>query len=116
MQNISQQELKWSGSIDIPVYESWTWQERVGDFASRCGEEPWYTTCAKDRTEAFDDTKEVIDTDNCLEHAPDPTPSEDNGSGRGNGGYTSPFNNNSFLDKAPKGKGEDRALVKKELG
>ena len=99
MQRIRQQEIKWSGSINIPMYENWTWDEKVGDFDSRCGMEEWVTTCARDRIENYSVEESYQE---CVAWAKDePSPSYGGGSSYGSGGgssggssgYESPFNN-----------------------
>ena len=54
MQQIRQQDVKWSAELQIPMYESWTWQQRVGGYdASRCPMEKFDTTCSRPREEKY---------------------------------------------------------------
>src|SRR5690606_1669908 len=45
MQQIRQIDLAWQGDIQFPLYENWSYEQKVGDFsAARCGTQAWHTT------------------------------------------------------------------------
>lgn len=105
MQQIRQQEVKWSGKLDIPMYENWTYQVMVGDYnSSRCGSENYTTTCYKDREEQYEHVYYVDVCDRYVEDDDD-GPSfggsgsfgggSSSGGGSSGGSRSSPYNNSS---------------------
>ncbi len=118
MQKLRQTDLSWTGVVDFPMYESWSFEKKVGGFDGRCGMEPWETTCERTRTEVYT-TEETY----CAEYeqiidAPTPsvTPSvaprsnyNPSSSGGSSGGYKptpTPSPYKSTVPPAPKGRGE----------
>lgn len=66
MQTARKQEQKFEANIQLPMTESWTWQEKVGGFNSQFGTERYTTTCSVERTKHTSYMKTVTDYDNCI--------------------------------------------------
>jgi hypothetical protein len=125
MQKIRQDKVKWDGELEYPVYESWSYEWIDGGYDSRCGMEPWQTTCQMSRTESYYEDVQVTDYNRCVEYYPEPEPSANTSSSSGGGSAggssgsstyrpaESPFSQSA--PKREKGPGESRSEIHKDL-
>jgi hypothetical protein len=67
MQKAARQQQKFTAEIGLPMEESWTWQQKVGDFDPRFGTERYTTQCYVSRTQHQSHWETVTDYDNCLQ-------------------------------------------------
>jgi|GEM_PF-5666750 len=96
MQQIRQQEQVWTGQLPIPMQESWTYTQIVGDYADRCGYETFATTCFRDREEQYTYTWETRECVGGWEEVEDaPAPSFNSGGGSSSGRSNSPYSSGS---------------------
>lgn len=66
MQEAHKQEQKFVADLQLPMTESWTWQEKVGGFNSRFGTESYTTQCSVQRTKHTSRIEEQPDYNVCI--------------------------------------------------
>lgn len=94
MQQMRQADISWSGRIEFPMWESWTYQKLVGDFnGAQCQYEDWHTTCARDREVQEEYLEDVTDYSNCLDWEEEPDYSSSESSSAFGGSPSTPSSN-----------------------
>ncbi|MES2963335.1 MAG: hypothetical protein V4760_05560 [Bdellovibrionota bacterium] len=112
----------WQGTVNVPVTETWSWTEMVGDY-----ENPRYcfpnnpmesieTTCTIPREEIYYKDVEEEDRSVCKEYYPEPEVSTSSPSG-GGGGYDSSGSSSPSIDTGPAtGSGESESDLDDDYG
>ncbi|MFN8791444.1 MAG: hypothetical protein ACK5Y2_08325 [Bdellovibrionales bacterium] len=121
MQEIRRAEVRFDGEIEYPTYESWTYQELIGNFDARCGYEDWITTCEVERVQEVTDVtyRQVCAEYEVIEDEPSSSSPVDFGAGSSSKPPRDSYrpdrgNVDTSLPKKPKGKGESSDEIRED--